>query len=38
MINIGIKDYKKKTNKTRSFKTNILSGYSGLKGCKGKLK
>ena len=38
MINIGIKDYKKRINKTHSFKTNILSGYSGLKGCKGKLK
>jgi D-alanine-D-alanine ligase len=38
MINIGIKDYKKKSNKVHSFDTNILSGYSGLKGCKGKLK
>lgn len=38
MINIGVKDYKKRVNKTHSFKTNILSGYSGLKGCKGKLK
>lgn len=38
MINIGVKDYKKRINKTHSFKTNILSGYSGLKGCKGKLK
>ncbi|MBO5375397.1 MAG: D-alanine--D-alanine ligase [Bacilli bacterium] len=38
MINIAIKDYKKKSNKTHSFNTNILSGYSGLKGCKGKLK
>jgi len=38
MINIGVKEYKKRTSKTHSFKTNILSGYSGLKGCKGKLK
>lgn len=38
MINIGIKDYKRNSNKTHSFKSNILSGYSGLKGCKGKLK
>lgn len=38
MINIAIKDYKKNSNKTHSFNTNILSGYSGLKGCKGKLK
>lgn len=38
MINIGVKDYKKRVNKTHSFKTNILSGYNGLKGCKGKLK
>ena len=37
MINIAIKDYKKEQNKTRSFDTNILSGYKGLKGSKGKL-
>jgi len=36
MINIAIKDYKKNQNKTRSFKTNILSGFKGLKGAKGK--
>ncbi len=38
MINIGVKDYKKRISKTHSFKTNILSGYNGLKGYKGKLK
>ena len=37
MINIAIKDYKKDQNKTRSFNTNILSGFNGLKGSKGKL-
>lgn len=36
MINIAIKDYKKNQNKTRSFDTNILSGFNGLKGSKGK--
>ena len=36
MINIAIKDYKKDQNKTRSFDTNILSGFNGLKGSKGK--
>ena len=36
MINIAIKDYKKNQNKTRSFSTNILSGFKGLKGAKGK--
>ncbi len=39
MINIAIKDYKKRMNKTHSFETNILSGFSGgvkgLKGAKG---
>ena len=38
MINIGVKDYKKRNNKVHSFKTNILSGFNGLKGCKGKLR
>ena len=39
VINIGIKDYKKKGTKTRIFKSNILSGFTsfgGLKGMKGK--
>ena len=37
LINIAIKDYKKRMNKTHSFETNILSGYAaqGLKGAKG---
>lgn len=35
MINIGIKDYKKRINKTHSFETNILQGFNGLKGSKG---
>ena len=35
MISIAIKDYKKKSNKTHTFKSNILSGYQGLKGSKG---
>lgn len=38
MINIGVKDYKKRISKTHSFKTNILSNFNGLKGSKGKLK
>ena len=41
MINIGIKDYKKRMSKTHSFESNILAGYAsnnGLKGSKGKLK
>jgi len=44
MINIGIKDYKKRMSKTHSFETNILSGFAsnggvkGMKGAKGKLK
>ena len=41
MINIGIKDYKKRIGKTHSFETNILAGYvsrGGVKGMKGKLK
>lgn len=35
MINIAIKEYKNKSKKTRSFESNILSGYSGSKGNKG---
>ena len=43
MINIGIKDYKKRVSKTHSFESNILQGFSnnglkGAKGLKGKLK
>ena len=36
MISIAIKDYKNDKAKTRSFESNILSGYSGLIGAKGK--
>lgn len=38
MINIGIRDYKKRIAKTHSFDTNILKGFTqlgGLKGIKG---
>ena len=35
MINIAIKNYKKRLNKTYSFDTNILQGFSGTKGLKG---
>ncbi len=35
LINIAIKDYKKRNNKIHSFDSNILSGYSGTKGLKG---
>ena len=41
MINIGIKDYKRRVSKTHSFDTNILQGFAvnrGTKGMKGKLK
>ena len=38
MINIAIKDFKNRSNKTYSFDTNILSNFDGLKGSKGKLK
>lgn len=44
LINIGIKDYKKRVSKTHSFDTNILKGFSqrggikGMKGMKGKLR
>ena len=33
-INIGIKEYKNKSKKIRSFESNILSGYNGSKGIK----
>ena len=42
MIQIGIKDYKKRINKTHSFESNILQGFAsnggikGMKGIKGK--
>lgn len=36
LINLAIKDFKKDKKKVRSFKSNILSGYNGLKGAKGK--
>ena len=38
MINIGIKDYKRRISKTHSFESNILQGFaanSGVKGMKG---
>ena len=44
MINIGIRDYKRRISKTHSFNTNILKGFTelggvkGLKGSKGKLR
>ncbi len=40
MINIGIKDYKKRSSKTYTFNTNILQGFANnsLKGGKTKLK
>ena len=40
MINIGVKDYKKRTSKTHSFESNILKGFANnsLKGGKGKLR
>lgn len=43
MIQLGIKDYKKRVSKTHSFESNILSGFAanggtkGMKGAKGKL-
>ncbi len=36
MINLGIKDYKKRSAKTHSFDTNILKGFSELGGVKGR--
>lgn len=41
LVNIGIKDYKRRVGKTHSFETNILKGFTenkGLKGSKGKLR
>ena len=41
MINIAIKDYKKRISKTHSFESNILAGFAsngGVKGAKGKLR
>lgn len=41
VINIGIRDYKKRISKTHSFETNILKGFSefgGAKGSKSKLR
>ena len=35
MINIAIREYKNKSKKTRSFESNILSGFNGSKGTKG---
>lgn len=35
MINIGIRDYKKRVAKTHSFETNILKGFTSLGGLKG---
>lgn len=35
MISIAIKDYKNRNRKVRSFDTNILSNFGGLKGAKG---
>ena len=35
IINIAIKEYKNKSKKTRSFESNILSGFKGSKGVKG---
>ncbi len=40
MINIGIKDYRKRSSKTHSFDSNILEGMQnvGIKGAKGGIK
>lgn len=35
MIEVAIKNYKKRLSKTYSFDTNILQGFSGTKGLKG---
>jgi len=35
MINLAIRDYKKRISKTHSFESNILSGFVGTKGVKG---
>ncbi len=38
MITIGIRNYKKQEEKTHSFKSNILEGFTAHSGVKGKLK
>lgn len=38
MINIAVKRYKKKLKKTTIFESNILEGFNGTKGTKGKLR
>ena len=35
IINLGIINYKNKTKKTTTFKSNILEGFNGFKGMKG---
>ena len=35
IITIGIKEYKNKSNKIKSFDSNILNGFNGSKGTKG---
>ena len=35
MINIGVKDYKKRISKTHSFESNILQGFASNGGVKG---
>ena len=35
LITMAIKNYKEKTKKIRSFDTNILSNFTGVKGAKG---
>ena len=35
IISLGLRRYKAESKKTRSFKSNILSNYSGTKGVKG---
>ena len=35
IINLGIVNYKNKSRKTTTFKTNILEGFNGSKGLKG---
>lgn len=35
LINLAIKDYKKRSKKVYSFETNILQNFNGLKGAKG---
>ncbi len=35
MLTLAIKDFKRRSKKTSSFETNILSNYNGLKGAKG---